>query len=114
MPKISIKRPYDSVRWRKASKLFLKQTEHCLCETCLKFNQITTATIVDHKQPWKEGKTKEEQYELFWNQDNWQGICAICHGAKRTAENKGFSQSCDVEGNPIDPGHPWLNGNSKK
>jgi 5-methylcytosine-specific restriction enzyme A len=63
------------------------------------------ATIVDHKIPHKG------DYDLFWNQDNWQSLCASCHsGVKRMQENHGYSQQCGVDGVPIDAGHPWNKG----
>jgi 5-methylcytosine-specific restriction endonuclease McrA len=99
-----VKRWYDSVRWRKASKSFLNRNP--LCVFCAHFGRDTAATIVDHKKPHKG------DYELFWNQDNWQGLCASCHsGIKRIQENKGHSAACDINGQPIDESHPW---NSKK
>jgi hypothetical protein len=60
------------------------------------------ATVIDHKIPHKG------DYELFWNQDNWQSLCASCHsGVKRIQENHGYSQACGVDGVPTDAGHPW-------
>ena len=60
------------------------------------------ATVIDHKIPHKG------DYDLFWNQDNWQSLCASCHsGVKRMQETHGYSQSCGVDGQPIDVGHPW-------
>jgi hypothetical protein len=60
------------------------------------------ATVVHHKQPHKGN------YDLFWNEDNWEAVCAPCHnGIKQMQELHGYSQACGVDGMPIDEGHPW-------
>jgi 5-methylcytosine-specific restriction protein A len=41
---------------------------------------LTPATAVDHIQPHRG------DYELFWDSDNWQPLCATCHGRKTLAE----------------------------
>jgi 5-methylcytosine-specific restriction enzyme A len=98
-----VKRWYDSVRWRKARAMFLRYSP--LCCMCSKRGMTVVATIVDHKIPHKG------DYDLFWNQDNWQSLCASCHsGVKRIQENHGYSQQCGVDGVPIDAGHPWNKG----
>ena len=94
------KRWYDSVRWRKARAAFL--CTHPLCVLCALVNRDTAATIVDHK------KAHKGDYELFWNQDNWQGLCAPCHSRhKQIQEKSGLLPGCDVNGMPIDQNHPW-------
>jgi 5-methylcytosine-specific restriction endonuclease McrA len=95
-----MKRFYDSVRWRKLRKWFLSINP--LCVICLKMGRETPATIVDHKKPHKGN------YELFWDQDNWQSLCAGCHSAvKQQQERSGYSQACGVDGMPIDDNHPF-------
>jgi len=45
---------------------------------------------------------------LFWDESNWQPLCASCHsGIKRIQDHNGFSQAAGIDGQPIDPGHPW-------
>ena len=57
---------------------------------------------MDHKRPHKG------DYNLFWDSDNWQGLCASCHSAiKRVQDNKGYSSACGVDGQPIDENHPF-------
>jgi len=78
---------------------------------CEKRGISKAATIVDHKKEWKKGKTEAERYELMWNTDNWQGLCATCHsGVKRRIDNHGFSQACGVDGLPTNENHPFNRG----
>jgi len=96
------KRWYDTTRWRRAAKAFLADPDNALCALCQKIGRDTPATIVDHKKPHKG------DYGLFWDQENWQGVCAPCHSAaKRMQEIHGYSQAADLDGLPVDPGHPW-------
>ena len=90
---------YDSVRWRKARASFL--VAHPLCAMCAKVGRDTAATVVDHK------KSHGGDYEKFWNADNWQALCAVCHGIKRRQDHGGLLPGCDINGNPLDPRHHW-------
>ena len=75
---------------------------HPLCAMCDKVGIITAATVVDHITP------HDGNYDLFWDMDNWQPLCASCHsGVKRVADHHGVSQACGVDGMPVDPGHRW-------
>jgi|SRR3972149_3139928 len=67
-----------STRWRKASKLFLD--EHLLCAECERQGKTTAAYLVDHIIP------HQGDYELFWNEDNWQGLCNADHELKHKGE----------------------------
>ena len=95
-----MKRLYESVRWRNARKRYLN--EHPLCRICEGSDRLTAATVVDHIQEHKG------DYDLFWDESNWQPLCASCHsGIKRIQDHNGFSQAAGIDGQPIDPGHPW-------
>ncbi len=99
---LGIKRLYDSVQWRRARRIFLSDPEHCLCVHCLSIGIETPATIIDHIKPHKGN------IDLFWDEDNWQGLCANCHsGWKRRAEHGKQSIACDINGFPIDINHLW-------
>jgi len=64
--------------------------------------RITAATVVDHKKPWRTGEDEAERYRLFWDRDNWQGLCAPCHDTiKRQIERHGHSAACGVDGIPL-------------
>lgn len=69
-------------RWNKARKMFLR--ENPLCENCLKQNKTEVATEVDHKIPHKGN------YNLFWDQNNWQSLCSTCHKQKTAREDGSF------------------------
>jgi len=63
-----------SARWVRASKMYLRS--HPLCAECKRNNIIRASECVDHIKPHKGN------YELFWNEDNWQALCFHHHNAK--------------------------------
>ena len=69
---------------------------------CERQGIVTAATVVDHI------KEHKGDYGLFWDESNWQSLCASCHsGIKRTQEKHGYSQAAGVDGMPVDANHPW-------
>lgn len=66
-------RGYDS-RWRKARAAFLQRNP--LCNECMKKGVLTPATVVDHVIPHRGDQ------KLFWDERNWQALCAECHNHK--------------------------------
>ncbi|MGG0756253.1 HNH endonuclease signature motif containing protein [Brevibacillus laterosporus] len=75
------KRGYDA-RWRKARAGYLAGNP--LCKKCLEKGKIIAATVVDHITPHKGDVV------LFWDRNNWQGLCASCHSRKTAKEDGGF------------------------
>lgn len=69
-------------KWRKESKLFL--ASHPYCAECTRQGRRTLATEVDHIKPHR-GNLK-----LFWDRNNWQGLCHCCHSTKTAKEDGGF------------------------
>jgi 5-methylcytosine-specific restriction protein A len=67
------RRGYDA-RWRKARLAFLH--DHPFCSTCEKKGVLQPATVVDHVLAHRGNMT------LFWDPDNWQGLCKECHNRK--------------------------------
>jgi 5-methylcytosine-specific restriction enzyme A len=63
-------RGYDS-RWQRARDGYLRK--HPLCCCCAANGRVTPADVVDHIVPHKGCKM------LFWERDNWQGLCERCH-----------------------------------
>ena len=97
------RRLYDSQRWRKVRRWWLKG--HPLCEMCQRQGRITIATVVDHIIPHHGDPT------LFWDANNYQSLCAACHNSlKREQELHGYSHAAGVDGVPLDPNHPWNRG----
>jgi 5-methylcytosine-specific restriction endonuclease McrA len=94
------RRMYDSVRWRKARARHL--AEYPLCSMCERQARETAASVVDHI------KEHKGDHDLFWDPNNWQSLCPSCHsGIKRMQEHHGYSQAADIDGQPMDAGHPW-------
>lgn len=57
-----------------------------LCAHCLIDGAITAATVVDHIRPHRG------DMRVFWDSDNWQSLCASCHGRKTTTQDGGFGK----------------------
>jgi 5-methylcytosine-specific restriction enzyme A len=72
----SSKRGYDA-KWRKARAYFLMMNPYCV-----KCGEL--ATVVDHIVPHKGNM------RLFWDQSNWQPLCASDHGRKTVLQDGGF------------------------
>jgi len=75
----STERGYDT-RWAKAKSIYISQ--HPLCVVCKSLGQIVPATTVDHIIP------HHGNYDLMWNENNWQSLCTRHHSIK-TAQYDG-------------------------
>ena len=90
---------YGTARWRKlrAAKLAAEP----LCKLCLDRGYTTLATVADHVEPHHGDPVK------FWT-GKLQSLCTTCHSAiKQAFEKSGRLRGADLEGRPLDPGHPW-------
>lgn len=75
---------YKTKRWRDARLRYLNQHPLCECDECKQNNRVLPATIIDHKIPHKGN------YDLFWDEDNWQAMAKRCHDRKTAKEDGGF------------------------
>lgn len=90
-------------RWQRAREEWLRA--HPLCIMHRKLGRIVKGTVVDHKVPHRGDPT------LFWDQANWQTLCASCHNAhKQSQEATGRERGCSTDGMPLDPAHHWNTG----
>ncbi len=71
--------------WHKARKRYLAANP--ICVECEKENIITPANTVDHIIPHRGDK------ELFWDEDNWQSLCATHHSIKTAKEDGGWGRT---------------------
>lgn len=91
---------YTTTRWRKERLRYLRNNP--ICVLCKKTGRTTRATIVDHVEPHKGNM------ELFWDESNWQPLCKQCHDSiAQVKDDTGFYHGVDIDGNPLDPNHPW-------
>ncbi len=105
--RLSARRRGYTRRWELARKVFL--AEHPLCAACSRRGIVVSATVVDHIMP------HHGDGELFWDEGNWQPLCASCHDAKTAREDGGFGNKkglpmvggCGLDGMPMDAQHPW-------
>ena len=93
---------YRTARWGRIRKQQL--LAHPLCKFCLDRGLVEPATLVDHVVPHQGDVTK------FWT-GKLQSLCKVCHDtAKREIEVYGFRRDVGLDGQPLDPRHPWYTG----
>lgn len=71
---------------------------------CAARGQESLAEVVDHIIPHR-GDPK-----LFWDRNNWQGLCKHDHDAVKQSQERGgagIAKDMDADGMPIDPRHHW-------
>ena len=85
-------RGYTS-RWQRARVGYLRL--HPLCVFCQRRGTLTPASVVDHIKPHKGDKV------LFWDSDNWQPLCKLCHDSDKARIERGSAKvAVDLDGNP--------------
>lgn len=92
---------YNLKRWKQLRLDHLAQSP--LCIYCLRNNQYTPATVVDHIKPHKGNLA------LFFDPSNLQSLCKSHHdSAKQKAEINNVNEiGCDINGFPLDWQHPF-------
>ena len=89
-------------RWQRARREFLNRPENVFCRMCLADGREVRATVVDHVTPHRG------DYELMWDETNWQSLCAAHHSRdKQSFEKTGRVKGVNLDGGPTDPHHPW-------
>lgn len=68
----------SSRRYRIARRHYLNS--HPLCAQCAADGYTVGADELDHILP------VHKRADLFWDQDNWQGLCSPCHKKKSNVE----------------------------
>jgi 5-methylcytosine-specific restriction endonuclease McrA len=90
---------YSSTPWRKLRAAYRKANP--LCRRCGR-----KAQHVDHVVSILTAPARRLDW---WN---LQCLCHACHNEKTAADQAGRAvrphAGCDVEGNPLDPLHPWV------
>ena len=74
-----------STRWRRASDLH--KSKHPLCAECERHGRITPVYVTDHII------AHNGNYDLFWDQSNWQSLCNSCHELKHRPERFGRNKN---------------------
>lgn len=72
-------------RWQKTRAGYL--AKHPLCVHCMREERVEPATELDHIIPHCG------DMELFWDRENWQGLCRPCHSRKTATEDGGFGNA---------------------
>ena len=81
--------PRDLTRYRRERARYL--SAHPLCAECERKGLTVAATELDHITPYKK------RPDMFWDTDNWQGLCQPCHMSKTASENR-RKVGCGVDG----------------
>ena len=90
---------YKSKAWTKGRLVFLASNP--LCVRCQSQGRTTAATVVNHIKPHKGDLV------LFFDQANWQPLCAPCHdGPAQQQDRLGYTTDIGSDGWPTDPRHP--------
>ena len=77
---VSGRNPLYGHRWEKAAKRY--KLMHPACVQCGRLGTKANPICVDHIKPHRN------DYDLFWDETNWQSLCKICHGRKSITERK--------------------------
>lgn len=89
---------YGTQRWRRRSAHQLLMSP--LCVMCLARGITCAASVADHIVPHRG------DVDAFWGNE-LQSLCKPCHDRiKQREEARGYSDSIDADGWPIDPRHP--------
>jgi 5-methylcytosine-specific restriction enzyme A len=67
-------------QWQQARERFLMCHPFCECEQC--YGKAVRAEVVDHKVPHRGN------YDLFWDESNWQALAKRCHDRKTRSDSK--------------------------
>jgi 5-methylcytosine-specific restriction protein A len=73
---------YKSYRWRNARLRYLM--EHPLCVECERIGRLISGNTINHIIPHKGN------YDLFWNESNWETLCKRCHDRRTATYDGGF------------------------
>lgn len=96
------RRWYRQKPWRSRREQQLRAKP--LCEWCEKRGRITPATEVHHDQPHRGDWNKFIKGALV-------SLCALCHNREaQRIETTGYSNEIGIDGYPIDPRHPFHQG----
>ena len=68
---------YNNKAWHRLRNSYINR--HPLCERCLMLDKVTPAEHVHHIEPFLRGKTIEDKWKLFLNEDNLMAVCSRCH-----------------------------------
>lgn len=84
-------------RWQRARLWYLQRNP--LCVMCMDKtpSEIAAAHVVDHIV------RHMGNVRLFWDSNNWQGLCYTCHNSTKQKQEKADERvGCDADGFPLD------------
>ena len=76
------KKLYNIREWRRSSIQY--RLDNPLCKNCSNDGKLQASDVVDHIIDHKG------DLSLFWDKNNWQPLCKMCHSKKTAQENPEF------------------------
>lgn len=97
------RRVYSTKRWRRLREQQLDAFP--LCAYCQRIGRTVPADTVDHIVPHHGDDA------LLWDPLNLESLCTSCHqSAAHLKDLHGYAPGAGLDGEPLDPGHPWATG----
>lgn len=90
---------YYLAAWKRIRAVRLRNDP--LCAMCSTTERPVAAAICDHIKPHRGNR------QLFFDYDNTQSLCKLCHDSTKQRLETVGEIGCDDAGNPLDPDHPW-------
>jgi 5-methylcytosine-specific restriction protein A len=87
-------------RWQRLRLAFLKANP--LCVMCLARGFTVAAQVVDHI------KAHKGDLKLFWDRNNWQALCKLCHDKHKQRQERldeMAAEMCSADG--YNPNSDW-------
>jgi 5-methylcytosine-specific restriction protein A len=75
---------YSRALWKRLRLMVLGRDP--ICVACKR----NASTVADHKKAFRTGKTENEEWQLFCDLNNLQGLCHPCHSEKTAKFDAGF------------------------
>ncbi len=76
--------------------------QRCKCLLIAGNRHHPRAAVVNHKTPHKGNEA------LFFDLENTESVCKSCHDTLiQKEEARGYVIGSDINGQPLDPDHPW-------
>lgn len=84
---------YNSIAWQKTRNWYI--STHPFCADCLQKGRASAAVEVHHVRPFRNGLTKEQQFDLLLDENNLISLCKECHLLRHNKVLKNLKENED-------------------